>query len=173
MKKATLVPLVIISSLFFSGCISKQPEIVNTGATKLTEENSTLEEAPSRRFSLRLPDGYSLLLDQEQDTASLYRVLDSSSETKMFFEENLTSVDNALELLLNLEEVTEVSQEDVMINGLEGKKIIVELSTAPGKLVPYYILQGGKYAYLFSLVTGQEFEYYLPIVNSFESNLAS
>ncbi len=167
-----LAPL-IIASLFLTGCISKQPEPVNIGTAMLTEENSLLQESPSKRFSLRLPDGLRLLLDQEEETASLYRILDEASATKMFFEENLTSVDNAIGLLLNLKEVTEVSQEEIEINGLPGKKVLVELSTAPGKIVPYYVLQGGKYAYVFSLVTGQEFEYYLPIVNSFQSNLAN
>lgn len=174
MKKTALLATLILSSTFLTGCISKQPEPVNIGAGELTEENSTLEESPNKRFSLRIPNGHRFFLDQEQETASLFRVNNEQErETKMFFEENLTSVDQAVNLLVNLDEVTEISQEDIEINGLAGKKVMVELSTAPDKLVPYYILGAGEFAYVFSLVRGEEFEFYLPIVNSFQSNLTN
>lgn len=154
-------------AFLLTGCVSKLPTELLLSETPLTDENSTVEQDPGNRFSLRVPNGYSFYVDQEQDSARLFRIDTAAHSTRMFFEENRSDLDTTINLLAQNDAVTEVSREDIEINGLRGKKVLVILTAKPEQYTPYYFLEGGDYVYVFSLMAGAPFEHYLGIVKSF------
>jgi hypothetical protein len=168
-KTLSLILFVLLSTTVLSGCISKRPQELILPEDPLPEDNRAEAIDPSGRFSMILPKDVELVVDQEEETARLLRVNEKvSGRTVMFFEENLTTVDQAISLLANLDEVTKVSEEPITINDLQGKKVLVELSTNTEHITPYYFLQGGQFTYVFSLMRGESYEHFVRIVNSFE-----
>jgi hypothetical protein len=136
---------------------------------ELNAQNSKEVADPQGRFVLRLPNDFKFTPEQELETARLYRIQDANEgdRTRMFFEENKTSIQQAMSLLLQEEGVKELRRETIAINELSGIKLTVRLSHSPDREVPYYFLQAGDYAYVFSLVGGTPFDYFVPIIESF------
>lgn len=165
-----LLLLTVIPITSLTGCISKQPAPIELPNIELNEDNSVEHKDPKGKFTLRLPEEFDFVPDQETDTARLFRINKAgSAETVMFFEENFASLESSVQLMVDLEEITEVSREAIEINGLQGIKLNVELSTNPGQVSPYYFLHDGeKFSYIFSLLTGNPFDHYLGLINSFE-----
>lgn len=165
-----LILVVALPIASLTGCISKQPVVLDLSNAELNEENSKEHKDPKGRFSLRLPEEFELVADQEEDTARLFRInITGSAETVMFIEESLTSLSATVDLMTGREEFTEDSRESIKINGLEGVKLNVELTTDPGKVIPYYFLyDGSNYSYIFNHIIDTPFEHYLGLVNSFQ-----
>lgn len=153
-----------------TGCISKRPVAIELPNIELTDDNSKEHKDPKGRFTLRLPEEFDFVPDQEEETARLFRInVAGSAETVMFIEETLTSLSDTLDLMTDREDVTEVSRESIEINGSEGVKMNVELSSAPGKVIPFYfIYDGSNYSYVFNHIAEKPVDFYLGLVNSFK-----
>src|SRR5690606_39934960 len=114
-----LISFVLATSLLLTGCISKLEEPV-----AFTQENSVQANPEGRNFHLRIPSDTKLVLTEENEAAKLYRVSDASSGmTYAFVEETPMSVEQAISLLGNLDEVTLLDKQAVELNGYDGQKV--------------------------------------------------
>lgn len=170
MQVFKLFALILIPSLLLTGCISKRPQAIDEG-DQVVDIGDTLETTdPNNRFTLSLPAGYVLVLAQEDKDAgaALYGIAPvGQSQADMYLEDSPGTVESAIGLLVNVDQVTEQSREELTINGFSGTKLNVILASDPKSIIPYYFLSAGGRAYVFSLPNGKAFKYYKSIIDSF------
>lgn len=171
MNRTVLFSLLIAGGILISlpGCISKKINVVPQEVVTLTEENSRTVTDDKNSFEVRLPNDFELAVELEDAGARFLRIAEKDSdppETKMYIEVSPGTIEATSSMLTAEESVTFQSEEDIAINGMLGKKMTVTLSHANG-LVPFYFLRAEGKTYVFSLAGGETWEYFEPIINSF------
>jgi len=169
MQNFKLFALLLIPALLLTGCISKRPLAIEEGDKEFSAENSQVVTDPNNRFSITVPSGFVLAVAEADESAGavLYGIAKAGDPSAdMYIEENGGTVDGTVSMFVNLEQVSEQSREDVVINGFEGKKVNVILPFDEQVIVPYYFIRAGSKTYVFSLNSGQPFEYFNSVLES-------
>jgi len=172
MKKHYLYVLVGIALLLvvLPGCISRQVASDEESTVALTESNSRQVSDEKNVFSLNIPNDYEILVELEDAGARLLKITKKDTdppEVKMYIEESPTTVEKAIEMLIQTDAMTIVSSNDFEVNGFPVKILNVNLVYAEGEVIPFYFLRASEKTYIFSLAMGQTWQFARPIVESF------
>lgn len=176
------ITIVLFVAVTLTGCISRRSDINidvkpsdSTGQVaqkSLDESNSRYVTEPTADFSLRLPDGLTLTKDLDEGDAKLFSVIniEGNEQVKyLFIESTANSVAVAADLLATVDGVTVLRREPVTRGGYSGTKVTALLESR-NEEVPYYFLSAGGRTYIFSLPSGQPWEYHEAVVDSFKLN---
>lgn len=171
----------LILSTTLTGCIARRSDInlkvdssgTTVEAKSLDDANSRYTSEPSAEFSLRLPNGLALNKEYEEGGARLYGVLPMEGNKLlkyMFVESTPNSTAVSADLLAGVEGVTILRRESITRAGYSGIKVTAALKQRPGEEVPYYFLSANGRTYVFTLPSGQPWEYFEAVIDSFRLN---
>ena len=181
MKPARLFFIALILSTALTGCIARRADINLTvksddqkaQTATLDDSNSRYVSEPSAEFSLRLPNELTMTKDFEESGARLYGILPIEGNKQlryMFTESTANSTAVAADLLAGVDGVTILRRESITKAGYQGIKVTAALKQRPGDEVPYYFLSAAGRTYVFTLPSGQPWEYFEAVIDSFKLN---
>lgn len=163
--------LLLTIAFVFTGCFSKIPQELVLPDYQFSE--TAKEVGRQYNFSMTIPEEDKLFLQDEQNGARLFQVASNQTIREgMTIEQYPLSLETAVNDVTSRDGIQKLSDEELTINGLNTRKLIVELE---GQLVtePMYFIEANESTFLFRLVDGKIYEPFEAVVNSFSLDSAS